>query len=548
MKADSIYSISFYSNMLNNNKYCLLQDKAHLIRDFKNMLSEKICKDPLTIINTTKEGLTKIFNTQIKGLVGREIQPAIRDVYTKYDNRIKSFKNRIKCKIQKGYVLEYYKRNTKNNKKNDVKTFYIKKIKTPLTRAVEHLTKKYYPGYIDYMIDILNKGIDNKTYKNALYYINKYNDRLIELCIDKQKRVCKMAFNCPILFKSVTYSAINNLKLIVDENPNKDSCISHHILLSGFKGITKNDKLILPIRYNKDYHEDIKEFNKNQPTYTVQFVKDKVRIILTKKGERCYKNVNDNCGNDNILGMDGNVKHNIFSMSDNEIIDFDRDMVKKYVQLQLKMDKKADFLYKTNDKDLTTEEYKQKHRLIKRNVRFLRKLDAHYKYLVYKLIKHAKDNEYDHIAIEDLLFNDKMFSKSEEFFNIKFSRLIKMLRLSNFKNILATQCSNKDIQLSIVNPAYTSQRCSNKKCGYVHKDNRKTQEEFECIKCGYKTSADYNAARNIKQITEIEVLNRSLLTYDKITGWLVPKKLTRQKIKKILDDYHYDSCLEQYVN
>lgn len=46
-----------------------------------------------------------------------------------------------------------------------------------------------------------------------------------------------------------------------------------------------------------------------------------------------------------------------------------------------------------------------------------------------------------------------------------------------------------------IDPSYTSQRCSC--CGYTDKENRKTQKEFKCLKCGYSVNADYNAARNI---------------------------------------------------
>ena len=49
-----------------------------------------------------------------------------------------------------------------------------------------------------------------------------------------------------------------------------------------------------------------------------------------------------------------------------------------------------------------------------------------------------------------------------------------------------------------VPPAYTSQRCS--KCGYVHADNRLTQELFLCGKCGHTENADVNAAKNILQL------------------------------------------------
>jgi IS605 OrfB family transposase len=51
------------------------------------------------------------------------------------------------------------------------------------------------------------------------------------------------------------------------------------------------------------------------------------------------------------------------------------------------------------------------------------------------------------------------------------------------------------INVKYIKPQYTSQRCS--KCGHIHKDNRKAQAEFECQVCGFKTNADYNAARNI---------------------------------------------------
>ena len=46
-----------------------------------------------------------------------------------------------------------------------------------------------------------------------------------------------------------------------------------------------------------------------------------------------------------------------------------------------------------------------------------------------------------------------------------------------------------------VNAHYTSQTCP--KCQHVSADNRKTQESFLCVKCGYQYHADYVAAINI---------------------------------------------------
>jgi IS605 OrfB family transposase len=51
------------------------------------------------------------------------------------------------------------------------------------------------------------------------------------------------------------------------------------------------------------------------------------------------------------------------------------------------------------------------------------------------------------------------------------------------------------IDVVIVNPKYTSQRCS--KCGHIHKDNRQSQAKFLCLSCGYEDSADFNGAKNI---------------------------------------------------
>lgn len=46
-----------------------------------------------------------------------------------------------------------------------------------------------------------------------------------------------------------------------------------------------------------------------------------------------------------------------------------------------------------------------------------------------------------------------------------------------------------------VDPKYTSQICF--ECKHIAKENRQTQAKFECVKCGYKANADFNAARNI---------------------------------------------------
>ena len=52
-------------------------------------------------------------------------------------------------------------------------------------------------------------------------------------------------------------------------------------------------------------------------------------------------------------------------------------------------------------------------------------------------------------------------------------------------------------QMIYVNPAYTSRTCPNSDCGYIHKENRMSQENFTCLKCGFHDNADKVASINI---------------------------------------------------
>ena len=51
------------------------------------------------------------------------------------------------------------------------------------------------------------------------------------------------------------------------------------------------------------------------------------------------------------------------------------------------------------------------------------------------------------------------------------------------------------IPVEYVNPEYTSQTCF--LCKHTEKENRVSQSEFLCKKCGNKDTADVNASKNI---------------------------------------------------
>lgn len=64
-----------------------------------------------------------------------------------------------------------------------------------------------------------------------------------------------------------------------------------------------------------------------------------------------------------------------------------------------------------------------------------------------------------------------------------------------FKTFLKYKAEWQNKKVIEVNPAYTSQTCL--QCGYISKENRKTQASFVCQSCEFNCHADLNASYNI---------------------------------------------------
>jgi transposase len=82
--------------------------------------------------------------------------------------------------------------------------------------------------------------------------------------------------------------------------------------------------------------------------------------------------------------------------------------------------------------------------------------------------------------MEDLDSFNATYTKNEEF-NIKYSRLCRLLRLSNIKNWFKEQAEKRGIKVHLTPANYSSQQCSH--CGCIDKLNRQNQETFKCIEC-----------------------------------------------------------------
>lgn len=69
---------------------------------------------------------------------------------------------------------------------------------------------------------------------------------------------------------------------------------------------------------------------------------------------------------------------------------------------------------------------------------------------------------------------------------------------SKIASMLEYKCKDAGITLVMVNPRNSSRRCAN--CGHTAKENRRSQRDFVCQKCGNPdrpVMADYNAAKNL---------------------------------------------------
>lgn len=107
----------------------------------------------------------------------------------------------------------------------------------------------------------------------------------------------------------------------------------------------------------------------------------------------------------------------------------------------------------------------------------------------HKVSKDLTDN-YNRITIEDLKIKDMKESNSTHL-----NRMISDVSWNSVISKIKYKATEKNVLVREINPAFTSQRCN--RCGFIHKDNRKTQCVFHCGKCGHTENADLNASKNI---------------------------------------------------
>ena len=265
----------------------------------------------------------------------------------------------------------------------------------------------------------------------------------------------------------------------------------------------------------------MKDYRKKNPDYeyTITFneKKHQVNIHLCKDGERYIPQPNGNT-----IGIDVNCKHNLFSLSDETTYDYNRKLVDAFCKLSVEIDKLKE----------KNKEYKVGKRKQQKLDTLKSKMIKSEQQLISNMCKTLHSQGVGHIVMEDLDNGfGKCYVKDKDNEDINYNRKVKFLGLSSLKQEAEHIARKYDIAVSTVQASYTSKMCPI--CGCIEDENRPNQETFECVECGYKDNADFNAAKNIRNRVLVTVLRESLLK-QLDNGAFEPRKLKREKVKEVL--------------
>ena len=520
MIIQSKYTKVFQSKDITRQKYDELHNFAVLIRNHKNIVSRYVNENLLHYLDYNKFQFSKEMRTKYKDTVPSSFDTQIyTQVFTCYENKFKNIQYRLVFDVPVFKGFEYYKRDTKNHKKGELKQILVEKKHTPLTNCLTYLARYGNEGTIAYIKSNIDKCDVSKRefYNNIIRCCEKFGfERLYALALSKRKRIVKKYANNPIEFSSLTFSGRCRKKKIIDYNHRFNSVINSFISLSGFS----RKSFDIPVSFNKGWHGNMKDYRKNSPdyVYTLTFneKEHQVNIHLCKDGERYIPEPNGKT-----IGIDVNCKHNLFSLSDETTYDYDRKLVNDFCKLSLEIDRlKKDRSYvigKRKQRKLD----KLKEKIIKNEQQ-----------TIATMCKIEKAKGTGHIVMEDLNNEfGKCYVKDGDNEDINYNRKVKFLGLSSLKQEVEHIARKYGIAVSTVQASYTSKMCP--MCGCIEDGNRPNQETFECVECGHKDNADFNAAKNIRNRVLVTVLRDKLLK-QLDNGAFEPRSLSRDKVKEVL--------------
>lgn len=520
MIIQSKYTKIFKSHDMTRQKYNELYDLAVLIRNHKNIVSEYVNQNLLHFLEYSKFMFLKEMREHFKGCVPSSFDAQLyTQIFDCYQNKFDAIQKRLKFEQITYKGCKLYKRVTKKHNKGDFKKVITERKQTPLSICLTYLVRYGNDNTVDYISNQLPNCDKKKQefYHNILRCINKFGfDRLMNLALQKRSSVITKYSEKPIEFKSLSVSGRCRKTKIIDYNSKFGSVINSFISLSGL-GRKSFD---IPVKFNKDWHGDIKNYYKKNPDYeytlTFNEKEHQVNIHLCKDGERYIPQAGKS-----VVGIDVNCKHNLFALSNETTYDYDRKLVNDFCKLSLEIDKLKE------NKSYTIGKRKQwKLDTLKR------KMIHSEQHMIATMCKELHNQGINHIVMEDLDNGfGKCYVKDTDNEDINYNRKMKFLGLSSLKQEVEHIARKYDIAVSTVHSSYTSKMCPI--CGCIEDENRPNQETFSCVECGYESNADFNAANNIKNRVVLTVL-RDMLLKQLDNGAYEPKNLKREKVKEVL--------------
>jgi len=503
-----VNSLMFTSKYHNHIKETNIKHLLHTASNIKNQLSQYIYDHRHLLLSSSgiKE-LKENYKTATSNiLLAWNIQKEHHLLVDLYYNSLKKHMQNLDIKLQDKMIIQHYSKDSKHHKKGDTKLFKLTYRSTKLTRLTKYLI------YLDHTKNLK----DQLKHSEVIYSLYEYYeskgliDRIVKLAYSKQQRLLSK-------LKLIQFKEYSSL--ILDCSINKarvDYMPDNKFYQYWFVFRMRKDGIEyrLPLQHNDSYHENKKLIAREFYINLSPKNNSKINIATTCEADKPhFKPFNK------VIGMDLNLKNNFAVLSNGYILDYDRD----YMQNTVKALKELD---KIGYQNLTNGQ-------LQRLKKIHRQLEWYVSLLIHKLIQYLSSQNITDIVIEELLLSGK-FGINEEF-DIKYVRLSKLLHLSKVKDLLKRQAEKHGIRVHITPSHYTSQTCP--KCGYISRDNRKTQESFKCVNCGCESNADLAASQNIELRYTSDVLRSKLHNIDEY-GRLVPKKLNRYQIKAVLNSYY----------
>ena len=517
------------SAIINSKKKNALIQHFKFVKNFKNNISYYIFNNKAMLCSEdSKKELAshfKLFKTP--ELYSWEVQKIFHQSIDFYSNWMDKLILNNKFILQKEFKITYYKRDVKSksgeilSKKGDVKdTSFISK-HSSLTRIMNWLV------FIEESsIDSSLKSLEVKDplklqsvidFNNSIEALRSkpYWHRVKKLLINKKQRILSFMKE-PIVYTTGSYMKIPQIgqtkhsHIYIDESNEYKYWYNFRI---------GKEHIHVPLAFNSKYHQDINNFNLNS-IHTVRLnSKNHLDIGLTYEDDKEYfkpLTKDSVIKKEQICGIDLNVASNFCTIAfhdKEELKDYNR----RYIELIVK---KLKSFEDKGFKQLSTNEQKKFNKL-------LLGVEFHFKSLISSILKDLIERGITDIVLEDLnLSQCKASFIKDETLNIKYSKLIRLLRLSSIKDWFKEQANNKGIRVHLTTPSYTSKTCSNCKC--VEHTVRKGRS-FTCNACGHIDDADNNACKNIRNRIFEEVLR--LAFHELKKGQYEPKKMKRETVR-----------------